>query len=90
MRVLTSGRAAGSQITGVMSGGASGGRVRDNLVADERVEHALCSLPPLPTTRLTLALGLLECLQEPVWLIKAAGKKLVFGRRGELNWLVVG
>lgn len=74
MRVLTSGRAAGSQITGVMSGGAAGRQVRDNLVADERGEHALCSLPPLPTAHLMPALGLLECLQEPVQLIKAVGK----------------
>lgn len=75
MRVLTSGRAAGSQVTGIMSGDASGGQVRDNLDADERGEHGLCSLPPLPTTHLTLALGLLEYLQEPVQLIKAVGKK---------------
>lgn len=78
MRTITSGRAAGSQFTGVFSSSASERTLL--LMKGKNMLFAPCHFFP----QLTPALGLLECLQEPLQFIKTGGINLVLA--GEVSW----
>lgn len=78
MWTITSDRAAGSQFTGVFSSSASERTLL--LMKGENMLFAPCHFFP----QLTPAVGLLECLQEPLQFIETGGMNLVLA--GEVSW----